>query len=196
MASLVHRFYNARTPIHEAIPYDKTNPLEERERVNALWQLNVKEKSFFEVPVMLDVPGQGAVLTHFDKTIRRKYAQQGLIQIDAEMDDGAHTDFAKNDADAKRKAEDRYEAYCMDIAQRHINEVIRRRAENQPTEPARDFVKYCLKRFGLKDPAEDVKNIVERTREEGEIAELRKQNADLAAQMQLLMSMFTPAAAK
>lgn len=182
MAGMMFRFYNGGLKLDTAVHYSLPPASKEDGERNALWRIEAEEKSFFEAPAMIQVKKIGMVVTNLDRTILDKFGPLGVVLVD-DREDLMGMPVEKTDKKAKERGDAAFQEYLEDAAQKYLNQVQESKARGLTVWPARDFVKYALKKLNMADPALEVRNFVEKAAETSEVATLKAQMAELLARL-------------
>jgi hypothetical protein len=180
------RFYNPGTKIDEMLRYD--NPTTDPAKQNniAYYRLQVDKASFFEVPTeqVIESPEMGElrVPVGFGKRVKETFKDYGVVQIDPrKKPDAIHEDdnLAANEKDAKEKGTRMWRDFLMKMAREHITNCEQARAAGGFPMRAKGLMKHALDELGIEDPADKVGVAVDRKQDSDEMAELKKQIAEL-----------------
>jgi hypothetical protein len=166
------RFYNGGNADDLTIPYT----VDDR---NAYYYIRINEKDFFEVPDTIRVNNK-PWFTNFDLTIPTRKGQYGVIRVDKDAEEtGGTGPIARNDEEARQIGDKIHEDYLINLIQDYKNRVEAFKSQGFNPLPAQGYVKYALKKLGIADPAEDVRNFVEKAHENERIAKLEEQIKEL-----------------
>lgn len=171
------RFYNGGNADDLTLAYTVDNR-------NAYHHIRIEAKSFFEVPEMKTLPGNKKVFTNFDQTVPTRKGQFGVIRVDPDADEAPFTGvIARTDEEARKIGDERHRDYLIQLVQDYTNHVEKLRAQGMTALPAQGYTRYALKALNVEDPAESVRNLVNKAEESKEIKALRKQVEELAAKL-------------
>lgn len=152
----------------------------------ARWVMDAPANDFFDIPDTLSIRDM-RISVHFVDTALMRFADRGIIAIDANYDQPADPEedkrqpIANTDAAAAVKGKERWKDYYMAAARAHIEQCQNCRAANMPPVPASGFTKRALVLAGLIDPADAF--IQAAQTKSDDITELKKQ---LDRQQQLI----------
>lgn len=186
------RFYNPGNRIYEQLRFDHPINIQDQRNINAVsyFQLEAPEKSFFEVPDVLEItPDSGEpiqVSVDFASRVQRDFIDYGIVRIDLKRDTKKkpireEENIATNDKDAKTKGDLRWREFLEAKAREHIQNVEQAHSIGGVPSRARGIYAHALKTLGIEDPADRVGNAIRRTDDNEKIANLERQVAELVA---------------
>lgn len=166
------RFYNGGNAENLTLAYS----IEDR---NGHHNVHIPAQGFFEVPET-KVVGNVKYFTNFDATVPTRKGQFGVVRVDPTAEETPLTGrIARTDAEAKQLGDRIHQEYLIGLVQDYINRVNEFRAQGLHPLPAQGYTKYALKTLNIEDPAEPVRNFVNRAIETERIQELEARVASL-----------------
>jgi hypothetical protein len=151
---LTVKMYNAGYRISEPIPFS----LAEGHDPHCLgkWYLDAPEKSFFKVPIVLELSNGSDLSVRFPQDIIRKFGKRGVIWVNPEYagEIGASVPIAKTEEEAKEKGDRIWGEYLDDICRKWIEQCHQIAAGGGKPGEAQGFTKRALKERGIADPGQ------------------------------------------
>lgn len=168
------RFYNGGNADDLTLPYTV-------EGRNAFYFVRIKGKDFFEVPETIRVNGKSH-FTNFDITIPTRKGAIGVVRVDKDTEETASSGrVARSDHEARKLGDKIHEEYLIGLVQDYINRVEQFKLQGMNPLPAQGYVKYALKTLNVADPAEPVRNFVQRASEDERIKALESKIEELSS---------------
>jgi|SRR6185437_11295966 len=194
---MARRFYNPGTKINEIVKFDHpTNDIKDQNIVS-YWPVLAEAKSFFDVPTEVSVPTLDGDTTQISvriaDIIRHDYKHLGVVMIDPSRDIkkkpiGDEENIALNEKDAKEKGDRIWLAHLYELVRDHERTVMEIKAKGSRPERARGNVAFAFKTLGIKDPANDVEDVLQREQDGGKVSALEAQLAQMQADMAKLVA--------
>lgn len=180
------KFYNPGSRIYEKLAFD--HPTNDVKQMNLIsyFQIDAPARSFFEVPTEVEVEteaGPQNVSVRFADRIQADYKALGVVRINPKAKEPVSDDdnVALDAKEAREKGERLWKDAMIQLVREHKQLCDEARNHGMTPQRARGTVKHALEELGIEDPANDVADVLKRSRDddkiqklEDEIAELRK----------------------
>lgn len=178
------RFYNPGSRIYEKLAFD--HPTNDVKQMNLIsyFQIDAPARSFFEVPTEVEVEtesGPQNVSVRFADRIQSDYKALGVVRINpkAKQPIGDDDNVALNDKEAREKAQRLWKDAMVQLVREHKQLCDEARNHGLTPQRARGTVKHALEELGIEDPANDVEDVLKRSRDDERVKKLEDELAEL-----------------
>jgi hypothetical protein len=178
------KFYNPGSRIYEKLAFD--HPVNDVTQMNlvAYFQVDAPARSFFEVPTEVEVEtdnGPQSVSVRFADRIQADYRSLGVVRVNAKPKQpiGEDENVALTDKEAQKKAERLWRDAMVELVREHKRLCDEARNHGLTPQRARGTVKHAMEELGIEDPANDVADVLKRSRDDDRVKKLEEELAEL-----------------